>query len=67
MKVKHLREALNQFDGEHEVILASDAEGNEYNSADDYILAYAEGRGRDLEVDDDFTDVSPNAVVIYPV
>lgn len=67
MKVKHLRDALSQYDGEYEVILASDEEGNQYNSADDFIRVYAESRGRDLEVDDDVYEDEYNAVVIFPV
>lgn len=67
MKVAELYTYLEGVPGDYEVILASDAEGNQYNSADDFIRAYAPGRGRDIEVDDDVYVEEYNAVVIFPV
>ena len=37
LKVKHLRKMLNDIDGERDVYLSSDLEGNQYRLLDDEI------------------------------
>jgi hypothetical protein len=65
MNVKELREALDAFDDEEEVLLSSDAEGNGYSKLD-----YSEGVLLDEDMQGELTvrvDLHPtNAILLVP-
>lgn len=71
MKIKELKELLETFNDDWEVVLSSDGEGNSYSPLAAYCLGLYEPettwRGEFTDSDDLENESDTNAIVLWPV